>query len=124
MTTGASTAKTDKYLRIATEEAFAPAEMIRMYRDTVARNPPEEPGFMCLWGYFLQSTNDYPVNVVERLQDLGERRLHDMDSSGIDVQVIFLTAPGVQIFDTATAVALAGSANDQLAEACRRHPER
>ena len=47
-----------------------------------------------------------------------------MDASGIDTQLVFLTAPGVQVFDAATGTALARSCNDQLAEAVRRHPAR
>jgi 2,3-dihydroxybenzoate decarboxylase len=47
-----------------------------------------------------------------------------MDATGIDHQVIALTAPGVQVFDPATASSLAIDANDQLAEACRRYPDR
>jgi len=35
-----------------------------------------------------------------------------------------LSAPGVQIFDAATATGIAVSCNDQLAEAIRRHPSR
>jgi 2,3-dihydroxybenzoate decarboxylase len=47
-----------------------------------------------------------------------------MDEAGIDHQVIALTAPGVQVMDKATAVSFSQLANDQLAEAVRRHPTR
>jgi len=47
-----------------------------------------------------------------------------MDATGIDLQILSLTCPGVQIFDAATACALARSSNDLLAEAIRRHPTR
>jgi 2,3-dihydroxybenzoate decarboxylase len=47
-----------------------------------------------------------------------------MDATGIDMQLLLLTAPGVQVFDPATANSVAISSNDQLAEACRKHPER
>jgi 2,3-dihydroxybenzoate decarboxylase len=47
-----------------------------------------------------------------------------MDSTGIAMQVLGLTAPGVQIFDAGTAVGLASAANDELAEAIARHPDR
>jgi 2,3-dihydroxybenzoate decarboxylase len=47
-----------------------------------------------------------------------------MDQTGIARQILSLTAPGVQIFDSDTAVALARSTNDQLAEAIRRRPDR
>jgi 5-carboxyvanillate decarboxylase len=47
-----------------------------------------------------------------------------MDGSGIAKQLVFLTSPGVQVFDPATASALARETNDQLSEAVRRHPDR
>jgi 2,3-dihydroxybenzoate decarboxylase len=62
--------------------------------------------------------------LVTRLVDMGEGRIKDMDASGIDVALLLLTAPGVQVFDAATANSLAASTNDQLAEAIRKHPTR
>jgi 5-carboxyvanillate decarboxylase len=47
-----------------------------------------------------------------------------MDATGIDRQIISLTAPGTQIFEADRAVAMATLANDQLAQACRAHPDR
>ena len=43
-----------------------------------------------------------------------ERRIADMDATGIDVQILSLTSPGVHVFDADTAVGLARSANDEL----------
>jgi 2,3-dihydroxybenzoate decarboxylase len=75
-------------------------------------------------GYFLFNGSDWTRNVIERLQDVGERRLADMDAAGIDHQVISLTAPGLQIFDSDTATGLQTEYNDQLAEAIKAHPDR
>ena len=47
-----------------------------------------------------------------------------MDATGIDRQLLLLTAPGVQVFDRDTAVSVAASTNDMLAEACGNHPDR
>jgi 2,3-dihydroxybenzoate decarboxylase len=47
-----------------------------------------------------------------------------MDQSGISRQILSLTAPGVQVFDSATAVALAETFNDQLGESIAKHPSR
>lgn len=116
--------KSDKYLRISTEEAFAPPEMLKMYLDLYQSRSLDDPGFDSLWGFYLTSMEPRPVAIREKLIDLDEIRLADMDASGIDRQIISLTAPGVQVFDTATAVALATSSNDQLAEAINRHPDR
>lgn len=114
----------DGYRRIATEEAFAPREMIRMYLDLLARGGSGDPGFDALWGFYGNNPSPRARAVNERLQDLGERRIQDMDDTGISLQIISLTSPGVQIFDTETAKSLSVSANDELAEAVRRYPQR
>lgn len=112
------------YLRIATEEAFAPPELFVQWRDMLAAGTVDDPGFTSMWGFYLSSPSERATGIIERLQDLGERRLADMDATGIDRQIISLTAPGTQIFDRDRAVAMATLANDQLSEACRRHPDR
>jgi 5-carboxyvanillate decarboxylase len=47
-----------------------------------------------------------------------------MDEHGVDMQLLSLTAPGVQMFDADTACELATLANDRLAEVIARHPAR
>jgi 5-carboxyvanillate decarboxylase len=112
------------YLRIATEEAFAPPELLAAWREMLAAGSVDDPGFRSLWGFYLSSDSERATSLRERLQDLGQRRLADMDATGIDRQIISLTAPGTQIFEAGRAVAMATLANDQLAEACRAHPDR
>ena len=112
------------YLRIATEEAFAPPELIALWQSILADGTCDDPGFVSLHGFYLRSKAERPAAVLARLQDLGERRIADMDAAGIDRQIISLTSPGTQILDRDRAVAMATLANDQLAEACRRHPGR
>jgi uncharacterized protein len=58
------------------------------------------------------------------LCEIGEGRIANMDAAGIDVQVLSLTAPGVEQLDTVEAVAFARDTNDTLAEAVSRHPDR
>jgi len=63
--------------------------------------------------------------MVQRLEDLGELRIKEMDEAGIDFQVISHSAPSVQkLTDVDAAVRLARAANDRLAEAVRAHPDR
>lgn len=112
------------YLRIATEEAFAPPELMTLWRDMLDTGTDLDPGFVSLVGFYARHGGERARTVAERLQDLGERRLADMDAAGIARQIISLTAPGVQVLAPDQAVAMAIVANDRLAEACRRHPGR
>ncbi|MGY2316873.1 amidohydrolase family protein [Pseudomonas sp. SDO5522_S412] len=61
--------------------------------------------------------------IEDRLLDLAEKRLVLMDETGLDVQVLSLTTPGLHDFG-ADSVAIARRANDLLAEAVARHPTR
>src|ERR1700688_680734 len=63
-------------------------------------------------------------DIVERLDDLGALRLREMDESGIDLQVLSHSIPGLQGGDAATGVPLARRVNDRLYEAVRAHPDR
>ena len=112
------------YQRIATEEAYAPPEMIRLYVELLQRGPTGDPGFDSLWGFYAGNQSPRPKAVLERLQDLGERRIADMDATGISKQILSITSPGVQILDTETARSLSELANDQMAEAVRKYPQR
>jgi 5-carboxyvanillate decarboxylase len=112
------------YRRIATEEAFAPAEMLNEYRRLLAARAVDDPGFLSMWGFYLNSKSPRATYIIAQLQDLGAQRLKDMDDTGIARQIISMTAPGVQIFDAATGKSIARSANDELAEAVRRNPDR
>jgi len=112
------------YLRIATEEAWAPPEAIALYRDHLASRDLDDIGFNSLMGYFLNSPHPQPRAVVERLQDAAERRISDMDATGIDHQVLALTSPGTQVLPPEEAVTLAEIANARLGEICRTRPER
>ena len=60
----------------------------------------------------------------QRLADLGDARLKAMDETGLDVQVLSLTAPGVQSLEATDAAALQIASNDFLAETVRSNPER
>ncbi len=116
--------KSRGYARIATEEAFAPATMLERYRVLLASRATDDPGFESLWGFYLGSRSARATQIIAKLQDLGPQRIADMDATGIDRQIISLTGPGVQIFDAATGSAVARDANDELADAVRREPQR
>jgi 2,3-dihydroxybenzoate decarboxylase len=111
------------YRRIATEEAFATRDQIALFRKLLASGF-DDPGFGSLWGFYINSPSERARFIVDRLQDLGPNRIADMDASGIDMQVLSLTSPGVQVFDAATANARARDSNDELATAIRKYPTR
>jgi 5-carboxyvanillate decarboxylase len=111
-------------IRIAAEEAWAPGELLERYRRLLEEKPGSwDPGFRSLWGFFL-GAKPRATALVRRIQDLDDERLRDMDATGIALQLVFLTAPGVQVFDAATAVSLARDTNDQLVQSIRKHPGR
>jgi 5-carboxyvanillate decarboxylase len=111
-------------MRIAAEEAWAPPEVLAQYKKLLETKPASwEPGFHSLWGFFLGAT-PRATQLVSRIQDLGAQRRADMDSCGIAKQLVFLTAPGVQVFDASLGISLARDANDQLAEKISLHLDR
>jgi len=65
-----------------------------------------------------------PKWMVDACADIGPERIARMDRDGIDVQLLLLSSPGVQIFSADEGSALARDANDQLAAAIRRYPTR
>lgn len=93
---------------------------LRMIRDGEA-----DLGLVSLWGFYAQSPSERAVQIMERLLDLGERRIADMDATGIDKAILTLTSPGVQpLTNLDEAKGIATRANDRLAQACARYPER
>jgi predicted TIM-barrel fold metal-dependent hydrolase len=68
-------------------------------------------------------TNRQPP-IMERLDDLSNLRISEMDECGIDFQVLSHGAPSLQRFDAETGVRLARGANDRLHQAVERHPDR
>src|SRR3954469_17945673 len=111
-------------IRIAAEEAWAPKEILERYRKLLEEKPESwDPGFRSLWGFFL-GPRPRATGLVRRIQTLGDERIADMDATGIAKQLVFLTAPGVQVFEPATATSLAGETNDQLLDGIKGRPDR
>jgi len=111
------------YKRIAAEEAYAPVEVLEQYKRLLEQGGGDR-GFHSLWSYYGLNPSAHTSFLYDRIQDLGERRLADMDELGIDRQILGLTCPGVELFDLPLARELAALSNDRIADACRRHPDR
>lgn len=62
--------------------------------------------------------------VGERLREVGERRIAAMDETGLDVQVISLTSPGLHNLPADDAVRLQAATNDRIAAVVSAHPDR
>ena len=87
------------------------------------------PELLAAWSRIPESQRD-PVSgfgddpLAQRLRDVGDRRVADMDDQGVDVQVLSLNTPGVQNLGPADAVAVAREANDALAGIVAGRPGR
>ncbi len=64
-----------------------------------------------------------PEFILNKLSDLGEGRLKDMDEAGIDMQVLSFN-PDIAQLDAADATALTREVNDILYAAVKKHPDR
>jgi 2,3-dihydroxybenzoate decarboxylase len=95
---------TGPYRRIATEEAFAtPALMAESQR--VLEAGGVEPGFAKM-GKFVFGNGIVQRVLHGRLLDLGDKRIAQMDADGVDLAVISITSPGVQVFEASRAVGI------------------
>ncbi len=109
--------------RIATEEAFSIPEVAAGLRD-VARAPGNSLDLILVQRIYDAKVDDVQARLLPRLLDLEKERLKDMDANGVDMHLLSLTAPGVQMFDADTATDLAELANDKLAAVIKKHPTR
>jgi 5-carboxyvanillate decarboxylase len=102
---------------IAVEEHFV-TERYWSETDNLAVAPGEKPE-QAFVRNFLQNPR-----MRLRLSDI-TTRLAEMDAAGVDLSVLSLNPPGVQIYaDAARATSLARDMNDTLAELIRQHPGR
>ncbi|WP_129793773.1 amidohydrolase family protein [Sphingosinicella sp. CPCC 101087] len=108
--------------RIATEEAFATPEQLEALADRIAAG--DDSADAPFWGMMAGSANPFAQRVKRQLLDLDDERLAIMDAEGVDMHVLALTSPGVQMFAPDRAAAMARDSNDRLAELVARHPRR
>jgi uncharacterized protein len=68
--------------------------------------------------------NARAIKLIAQLCDLGDKRIAEMDQAGIDMQIVSLTAPGVEQLEPSEATAFATETNDFVADAIKRNPTR
>jgi len=104
--------------RIATEEAFSIPEhlaaMLTLSKSTWDTLDLRLPRRSAVPG----------APLYKGLTDIEVDRLRGMDKDGVDMHLLSLTSPGVQMFDADLACEIATLANDRVAEVVKRHPTR
>jgi len=108
--------------RIAVEEAFVTEEIAQEWR-SVLSSKFAEPGFQMM-GKTILGDDPGARAVHAKLVDTGEGRIQQMDADGIDMAILSITSPGIQVFDAVTATRLAKDANDAIAKAVQANPRR
>jgi uncharacterized protein len=97
---------------IGTEEHFVTDEVVTAWSRLESRARDDSPAGVP------------PGDVGERLLEVGERRIAAMDETGLDVQVISLTSPGLHNLPADEATTLQVESNDRIAEIVNVHPDR
>jgi 5-carboxyvanillate decarboxylase len=113
-------------MKICAEEHFSTRQQIDYFRAIHEKKYPvrevvEQESHLLTEVPFLGYER---AELFNQLYDLGTGRINEMDTHGLDVQVLSLFAPGVQVFDAETASRLARQFNDLLGAAIKEHPKR
>lgn len=108
-----------KFKKIATEEAFNIPEVAALLHD-ITQTTWSSLDSKVLKINYANLANER----TQQLLDLEAGRLRIMDENQVDMHLLSLTSPGVQMFEPELAADLATLANDRLAEAISRHPTR
>jgi 5-carboxyvanillate decarboxylase len=98
-----------RYERIAVEEGFTIPEIVEEQRKLNVQQGPPTP---------------LRMEVFKALLDLGEGRIRAMDADGIAKQVLVLAGAVMLDIDPVQGNELAALANDRLAAAARKYPDR
>jgi 5-carboxyvanillate decarboxylase len=90
------------------------------------KKPPREEiykGYVRLW-YEPKIWEPHGLEIEDRLLDLSNGRLKNMDMAGIDMQVLSLATPGCEQFPPAKGTSLSRKINEELSKAINKHPDR
>ena len=111
------------YLRIATEEAFAPPELMDLFAE-VLDGDDVDPGFESLMGFYMRhkserATDDFPPSAGS-----GRGTSREWTRAASTGRSSRSPRPARRSCRSDKAKAISVLANDRLAEACARHPDR
>ena len=112
--------------KIATEEGFATREYVKAMVE-IARSDWKNQDLMTwyrLGTYPPAGQTDRWTPLRDRFVDLPDARLREMNETGVDMHVLSLGSPGVQLFRADVATEMARTTNDFMAEVIRAHPTR
>lgn len=112
--------------KIAVEEHFHTGEYVKYLfsrKEWPRREPVDEGNNSLVKDWWSEKAFRLLPPGTGKIGNLGEERIREMDEAGIDVQVLSLSFPGVEMFGP-DGTAVAKSVNDELAEAIRRFPHR
>lgn len=77
------------------------------------------------WLFYTPSVQEPHVGtLLEKLLNVEEKRLHDMDEAGVKVQVLSLSAPGCEQLGPKTGSRIARRVNDELSRIVEKNPDR
>lgn len=116
--------------KIALEEHFTTEEHLECMQSIIEKRYPvdevirEERIFPDEVPFVSSTRLPSAGEVIKRLLDIGDGRLQEMDRTGIDMQVLSLISPGVQMLDGPAANSMAKRINDELAGKISLYPER
>ena len=100
----------------------------REYQDYLfsRKQPPREElykGYVRLW-YEPRIWEPHGLEIEDSLLDISQGRLKNMDTAGIDMQVLSLSTPGCEQFSPARGMALSKKTNEALCNAINKNPDR
>jgi 5-carboxyvanillate decarboxylase len=119
-----------EHKKIAVEEHFSTVEHLDNLRAILEKTYAnseviDEERFIVSDAPFLPIMDDPHVRgMIDCLVDIGEGRVQVMNRCGIDMQVLSLVSPGVQVFDADMGTKMAKEMNDRLSRTVNEHPTR
>lgn len=80
-------------------------------------------GYVRLW-YAPNIWEPHGLEIEDKLLDIGEGRLKIMDKAGISMQLLSLSTPGCEQFDTSDGLYFSKKTNEALSTVISKHPDR